>query len=154
MDHNLTRATGTVAAAVWFVLLFVVAMMIATVTLSASQLQSRMASLSEDNRQLSVWQIERIRKTLNSERDRVDKQTDKVHDLYNAMIEAEARVNEAENRLAEAKIEYARRTNELAAKLRLFFPREVPEQPASVSDQDLKALFEDIIAKLEGKLQR
>lgn len=46
----------------WFVILFFLSLAVAIVTLSASQLQDRLASLSSSDVPVSVWQIERIRK--------------------------------------------------------------------------------------------
>ena len=147
------RTTGEVLALVWFALLFFMSILAAAVTLSTSQLQSRLQSLSSADTSFSVWQIERIRKQWDMQRAAFERQSDIVE--FSRTRWASLR---SDLELAEAKSEvlidiYGQSRDAIAAKLKLYEPLLIPDDFANLQGQQLRAKIEDVIELLRGKLR-
>jgi hypothetical protein len=116
------QAMGSALAVAWFILLFIATIGVATVTLSASQLQSRLLAFSQSDTPFSVWQIERIRKSWDSQQAIISAQAEKVTKAREAIVALETR-----DRLAADEIEvladaYARAVDDFLAKARFYQP--------------------------------
>jgi hypothetical protein len=145
------RATGPAFAVGWFVLLFLLTIIVAVVTLSASQLQGRLLSLSTGDSPLSVWQIERIRKQWNSQQKVIERHTDGLI----ALRERSAFISNSSSQLRDqyylANEAYGRKRDEIISKLSLYEPLEF-EGIGGASDFEtrikIEAVWNGVAAKL------
>ncbi len=146
-------AVGATFAVTWFVLLFVVTIVVATVTLSASQLQGRLLAFSRADLPFSVWQIERLRKQLNTQQDWITVQSAKVDDIRRQRDAAEENFREIEVKWSASMDQYNTSRDDIVAKLRLYDPLSFPDNLVDVEEQELRAKIERVIEKLGSALR-
>lgn len=118
--NTLKATTGSFFAVSWFVLLFFATIVVAMVTLSASQLQGRLLSFSRADTPFSVWQVERIRKQWNAQQAAITRQADKVVKQREVSLEIETSFRESQTKYIILKGSYESSRDEIVAKLRLL----------------------------------
>lgn len=151
-ENAITRATGSTVAFIWFISLFIVALCVATVALSASQLQSRLQALSNSNAPYTVWQVERIRGEWGTGKKRVKDQRDQVDNLYDLMTKLQNDVEAIKIDLEAMQSILRGSIKTLAYKLALYEPLLVPADIETLKDDEIRARLGDVVMKLEGKL--
>ncbi|OCP06539.1 MULTISPECIES: hypothetical protein [unclassified Ensifer] len=147
-----TAAAGAALAVTWFVLLFVVTIVVATVTLSASQLQGRLLAFSRADVPFSVWQIDRLRKQWNTQQDGIAAQSAKIDDLRRQRDEAANKFHELQVKYSAAIDDYNASRDDVVAKLRLYVPLSFPDNVLDMGDQELRAKIDGAIEDLETAL--
>jgi len=149
--NTLKATTGSFFAVSWFVLLFFATIVVAMVTLSASQLQGRLLSFSRADTPFSVWQVERIRKQWNAQQAAITRQADKVVKQREVSLEIETSFRESQTKYIILKGSYESSRDEIVAKLRLFEPLPFV-QIDDLDDQELRAKIDRTIEDLSPKL--
>ena len=127
-------AIGGTLAVGWFILLFVATICVATVALSASQLQSRLLAFSQSDTPFSVWQIERIRKSWDTEQAGIASQSTTVTQYRDAWITADSKFQELGQHYGAAISRYQNARNELAAKIAFLNPNFDVSQISELND--------------------
>jgi len=150
--HATRQAMGPAFAVIWFVVLFVGAIIVAIVTLSASQLQSRLQTLSRADTPFSVWQIERIRTKWETQQTAIDTQVLRVAALRQAWTGSDADMQDARIRHQATVSSYEGARDDIIAKLKLYNPLAFPEKPAEMNEQELRALVDRAFAEIVERL--
>ena len=146
-------AASAFVAVTWFIALFFATIAIAVVTLSASQLQGRLAGISQQSEvPLSVWQIERIRNAW-------ERQQGELNDHEKRLTEIETQIGEAQEAVAAAARvrdgltkDYQRAEDDLVAKLANFEPLAL-NGIEEKSERERRSIIASVFQSLRPKLQ-
>ena len=153
MESNaITRATGYTFAFAWFVALYFVAICVAAITLSASQLQSRLVALSGNDVALSVWQVERIRQDLGNQKRLINDQRTEVDRRYSLMTEAQEGVGWLENEVETLNALASGTASELAPKLKPYASDRIPDDLSTLTNRQLGTLFDTLVAEVKTRV--
>ena len=106
----------------WLSMLFFVTIVASVLALTASQLQTRLSTLSKENLPLSVWQIERLRLEWRNQKARVAIADSAVEEAHNQVEAATANFEILNSLYAVNLSNFHSATNELVAKLIIIDP--------------------------------
>ncbi|MBP1851797.1 hypothetical protein [Rhizobium halophytocola] len=146
-------AASAFVAVSWFIALFFATIAIAVVSLSASQLQGRLAGLSQhSDLPLTVWQIERIRTAWERQQVEIAARQERLEAIQTDINAAQLAVTRSKVEAEGLANGYQRAEDELVAKLSNFEPLKLKDI-SDQSDRDRRRTLSAVWTALRPELQ-